>query len=350
MWRTTIGGSMDLRRCCCVLTLALFAVACAEPLDEVEPAPTWDGGTAREDAGGGFEDAGTADAGRDAGPGIGASAVKPNVMLLIDRSGSMAEPSDCGSTDCPSKWDQLLGLGAYLGEAKGLARLGMAMFPAPGEEGCGVAGALRVPLSESPDVDERILAETMSVSPGGRTPVAGALDSMGRIGGLDDPDRKNILLVLTDGRPNCSCTDDPVCEREAAVAAVERLRARDVPVDVDIIGFGQSARDADATLMAMAVAAGDDHYYQADTIEELIGTLYEVSTRNVPCRFHLDEWPEPDRLLVWKDDEEVPECTSEPCTEGYTYDPSTGVVELRGTSCEALRDGERHSVWFDTRP
>ena len=52
---------------------------------------------------------------------------------------------------------------------------------------------------------------------------------------------------------------------------------------------------------------------------------------------------------MWKDGTEVPACTSDACEEGYTYDPTTGVVEFRGASCVALRDGKRHDVWFDSR-
>ncbi|MCA9666677.1 MAG: VWA domain-containing protein [Myxococcales bacterium] len=279
---------------------------------------------------------------------VGASALKPNVMLLVDRSGSMAEPSDCGEATCPSKWTELLGLGPYLSEAKSLARLGLAMFPSPEDHGCSVRSAVRVPLSDALDVDAQILAAAKAVKPGGSTPVADALDAVGRNGGLDDPDRKNILLVLTDGKPNCACSgNDPVCERGTAVAAVQRLRA--AGVDVDIIGFGSSARDAHDTLTAMARAAGDEAYYQADTLEDLIGTLYKVGIENAPCRFHLDGSPEPEALIVWKDGVAVPACSSSDCAKGYTYDPDSGIVELRGESCAALRDGKAHDVWFDTK-
>ena len=68
----------------------------------------------------------------------------------------------------------------------------------------------------------------------------------------------------------------------------------------------------------------------------------------VPCSFNLDEWPEPDQLIVWLDDVQVPPCTQESCDSGYTYYPSEGIVDFHGETCAALRDGEQHLVWFDS--
>jgi hypothetical protein len=284
-------------------------------------------------------------------PGICYNAVKANVMLLVDRSGSMSEPADCGQASCPSKWDQLLSLSAYLGEAKGLANLGLAVFPSPEYNGCEVAGGLLVPLSGHPDVDDHIMAAIAQVRPGGKTPIAAALDELRLSGAISDPDRDNTVVILTDGKPNCACeNNDDACERDAVVAAIQRLENGDPPVDIDVIGFGASAHEAHETLAAMAQAAGDDHYYQSDTIEDLIGTMYEISVGKVPCTFDLDEWPEPDKLIVWMDDVQVPPCTTDPCESGYTYDPSEGVVEFHGVTCNALRDGEGHNVWFDQLP
>ena len=45
----------------------------------------------------------------------------------------------------------------------------------------------------------------------------------------------------------------------------------------------------------------------------------------------------------------MPACSSSDCAKGYTYDPDSGIVELRGESCAALRDGKAHDVWFDTK-
>ncbi len=284
----------------------------------------------------------------DPSPGnLGYQPVKPNVMLLIDRSGSMAEPADCGTSSCPSKWNQLLTLEAYLAEGKQVARLGLAVFPSAEYNGCSVSSGLLVPLSDAPDVDQQIMAAIQGITPGGQTPIAAALDEIGLVGGLDDRERDNIVLVMTDGKPNCACIDDDACEKDHAVSAVERLANSDPPVDIDIIGFGTSAQQAHETLSAMATAAGDDKYYQSDTIEELIATLYEIGTASAPCKFYLDETPEPAKLIVWLDGTQVPLCPAEPCDSGYTYDLAEGLVELHGATCDLVRDGQPHQVWFD---
>lgn len=322
-------------------SLAL-ACACAPPVGPDSEDPT-----DRPDSGAG---ASSTDAGPAEVPGIRSSAIKPNVMLLIDRSGSMATPTDCGAASCPSRWDELLSLGSYLAEAKQLARLGLAVFPGYGQS-CGVDANILVPLGDAENIDELILTAAAQSAPGGGTPLAAALDRVVEQGRLDDPQRDNILLIMTDGDPNCACptNGDRACERASAVAAVERAVRRPVPIDIDVIGFSSSALSAQQTLTAMAAAAGDARYYQANTIEELIGTLYEVSVSRVPCKFNLDEWPEPGRLIVWMDGQQVAACTAQPCQRGYVYDPTTGVVVFEGETCAALRDGQHHQVWFDSR-
>ncbi len=97
----------------------------------------------------------------------------------------------------------------------------------------------------------------------------------------------------------------------------------------------------------MAIAAGDDQYYQSDTIEELIGTLYEIGTSSAPCKYYLDGTPEPDKLIVWLDNDQVPACSAAPCASGYTYQQAQALVEFHGATCELLRNGEPHQVWFD---
>lgn len=294
-------------------------------------------------------------AARPSAVGITYEQPAPNVLLLVDRSGSMAEPGACTTSPCPSKWQQLLALGGYLNDVKTRARLGLGVFPAPEDRDCGVSSELLVPISQAANIDQQILNAVADLGPGGRTPIAAALAAVGQSGALDDPARDNVVVLLTDGMPNCACESDSECERSEAVAAVEALRNRNVPIRVDVVGFGESADVASETLSAMAMAAGTDlpgdvKYFRASTIEELIARLYQVAAGLAPCRFSLDDRPAPDDLVVHLDDTEVAACENAPCGAGYTYDTTQGTVELYGASCAAIRDGQCHQVWFESRP
>lgn len=288
-------------------------------------------------------------------PGIGYEQPRPNVMLLVDRSGSMSAPGGCAAGSCPSKWQQLLALGGYLADVKQHARLGLTVFPSLEGEACSVGAGTMVPLSDADDVDAQILDSVARIAPGGRTPIAAALDALTATGALDDPTRDNVIVLLTDGQPNCTCEgDDADCEREEAIAAVTRLADRPVPVTLDVVGFGASATAASATLSAMAETAGSAipgpvSYFQAETVEQLIGRLYQVAAGLAPCRFLLDELPAEDALVVHVDDGEAEACADAPCLAGYSYDRAGGVVELHGETCEAIRDGGCHNVWFESR-
>ena len=263
-----------------VLPLALlaFGVACEDPLEGQRQynfgdadAP-WPSGEEGEGEGGGGS--------CPAVGGISYERPRPNVMLLVDRSGSMAEPGACDDATCPSKWQQLLALAPYLEDIKSHARLGLSVFPSSGTDGCGVSAGVQVPLSDAPNVDEQILNAVAGLAPDGRTPIASALDEVSFAGGLDDPSRDNVVVLLTDGQPNCACNGDAACEQQAAVEAVQRLRGLNVPIRLNVVGFGSGAEEASETLSAMAVAAGTAipgpvSYFQAGTIEELGVKGYE---------------------------------------------------------------------------
>ena len=236
-------------RAVCVAGLSLGLIAGCEyaPLEssrdagrDAGPAAAMDGGPApMTDAGPRRIDAGPADL-SDAG--LGFDSIPSNVLLLIDRSGSMAQPSGCGVGACGSRWDQILALGGYLAEVKRGARLGAAFFPSTVSDGCAVDSYPAVPLGDDESIDEQIMSAARRTRPGGSTPLAAALDEMRINGGVDDLTRDNNLVILTDGHPNCACPGGSVeCEREVAIEAVSALANADPPVDIYVIGFGSGA-------------------------------------------------------------------------------------------------------------
>jgi hypothetical protein len=203
-------------------SLTLFAMACHGP----GPAPANDE---------------PSDAGRTARRKV------PNVMLVVDKSFSMnlpADPSDpdckrdgerCGTNTtnlcditpdssgrpkCPTRWTELqTAMNKFLPDAGAIASLGMTLFPENGDTHvCGGASRALFAISES-DVDAVQNAQAQAIKsaiqnvtqngvgpnrPNGGTPAASTLQTMLSERSLEDPERDNFVLLLTDGVPNCN--------------------------------------------------------------------------------------------------------------------------------------------------
>lgn len=168
---------------------------------------------------------------------VASKRLKPNVMLLVDKSGSMKEAiddtapgctancgesgrPDCGAS-CPTRISELRNaMSAFLLSSGTVARLGATTFPAG--EGCAVPTNIDVELPPRTTEDEgaepdlaasaaRIGTLINGPPPVGGTPTAASLAFLGTYSGLnvgasgeDDDYRDDFVLLLTDGLPNCN--------------------------------------------------------------------------------------------------------------------------------------------------
>jgi len=264
---------------------------------------------------------------------IEAVANKPNFMLLVDKSGSMDQPVDpsnlackvggnngpvcgdpgkvnpCDVSQCPTRWSELTkALDSYLTQFPLIGRYALSLFPEPeSNAGCGPTTAQRFALpTTSSDTDATLQAqadgtkakldEVTSCSPagptctGGGTPTAASLAFLSSVNELvNDDTRDQIVILFTDGLPNCNpalasvagtvackCTFGPNLDDCAAglppfsgagcldvdnsVTAVQFLASKGVQTYV--VGFGAeltgtvgpSAANARDTLQRIAVA------------------------------------------------------------------------------------------------
>jgi hypothetical protein len=245
---------------------------------------------------------------------IAARARKPNLMLLVDTSGSMTDPVDksdpdctsggvtcgdarpCNTATCPTRWSELqAAMNGFLTDNGTIARIGLATYP--NNDSCGgtatdadVTATISIPLPDAEKDDTATLAanaelvknkilsirnySTTETMPQGGTPTS---KSLKLVGSALESDREDFVVLLTDGLPNCNdkfpSTDTCFCtlsdctyakeigclDTNASVAAVRALS--DKQIKTIVIGFGAdfrgtstSATEGAKTLNSMAEA------------------------------------------------------------------------------------------------
>lgn len=243
--------------------------------------------------------------------------LKPNLMILVDKSGSMNAPLNsmlptCGNcsgatcpSSCPTRISELrTAMNQFLTTSSTVARMGLAFFP-KGEDttfsptGCAPTSEIAVDLpapsvsdtdtapltANATTVNMRIQGLGSATPVTGGTPTAGSLTFLGSYAGLlDDRDnRQDFVLLLTDGLPNCNpanplscssmppppanlCTLGPNCngqycragflDKDGVVTAVQQLRSRNISTIV--VGFGADFASPEAldVLNSMAEVGG----------------------------------------------------------------------------------------------
>ncbi|MBI2894064.1 MAG: hypothetical protein HYY06_10975 [Deltaproteobacteria bacterium] len=250
--------------------------------------------------------------------------VAPNLMLLVDRSNSMANFFPDGRR----KWDVLNdGLEESLPELEAVVRLGLTMFPGPS----GNCGGPDVDVAVGEGTAGAVLDALRSAEPLNATPLGDALGMLRRDEGLADPGRGNFILLVTDGGETCG--------REP-VRQTELMYAGDPMVQVHVVGLGSD--DIDEELLGeIAVAAHTDEeggVPSAATSDELSSAIGRVVDLVAPCSFDLAAWPrDPELVFVFLGEAAVPR--DDDGIEGFEYDAEANRLELHGSACRDVRAG-----------
>lgn len=346
----------------------------------------------------GSDNEGSSGDGSCGGQAVVAERVPVNLLVVIDRSGSMTQ-TPSGFTS--SKWDSLVAaLKSSLAGLEDKMAVGLVFFPDPASssaDGCGM------PLGDSVLVDIgpgqstvpliQVMLDDDSSKPAGNTPAANALALAHRYfttgAGAQLAGAKHVLLAL-DGGPNCnatiscdaaSCTvnvdrsaSDPAksacpidpasccgdgadpelnkscLDDDGTVAQVSALA--DIGVSTFVVGIPGSdlfagVLDALAVAGGHAVSATSPKYFEVTDAQELTDTLQSITTNLVKaCEFQLNSTPpDADKVNVFIDGQVVPKDGP----DGWEYDNSTTppTIVIKGATCDALQSEGAQSVSFE---
>ena len=290
----------------------------------------------------------------------GAAKVAPDVLIVLDASGSMNDDlmngtcnGGCGAT---SKWAQAVApINQVVTDTQANVNWGLKFFA--DDTNCAVNGnaAVGVGMNTAGAIATAIMGRTAGnggVANGSRTPTRAAVSQgAAYLMGINDMAPKYIVLA-TDGLPNCPASGNTGNDDSGpAVTAVANAYAAGIPVFV--IGVSTSGTGmADTTLNMMASAgglprAGSPSYYPVSSGAELSAALNTLVGVVASCNFAVGTPPNSntstDYIDVFGDGTLIPHDTSH--TNGWDYTDATHTsVQVYGSTCDAIMAGTITSV------
>jgi hypothetical protein len=256
----------------------------------------------------------------------------PNVMLVVDDSGSMADPV---GNSTQAKWDALrMAVEALLAKYPDAVQWGLSIFPQPlGDADSCSPGAIDVPIGPGNGTKiaaklNAIIASTLS----GSTPTPETLGAIQAARALSDTKNDNYILLVTDGVPTCA-------PASGVATTISALYAQTPSVRTFVVGIGNETESNPTLLDEWAVAghtarSGTPKYYQVNTLTDLTGSIDTILGAVASCNYALAQKPDdPSLLTAYFDGKAVP---IDPAN-GVTYDAASQSLVFHGAACDQIK-------------
>lgn len=265
------------------------------------------------------------------------------VLLVLDRSASMKDEPD-GADASTTKWDLVVpAVNQVITDTNTSISWGMKMFPEGSGDECDATA-----VTEHVDVELAAMnasnvtnAITMTMPEGNGTPTSGAIDRA--LAYLHAHASKNpqYILLATDGEPSCPKPSDSA--RMLAVQSVGTAAAEGVHTFV--VGVSTTKSSASGALSEMAIAGMEprdedpnplaSRYYLANSKDELVTALQQITGQISDCTFHWDQPPPvPDNIAVKVGGVKAPHDPK----NGWEYLGSDHKgVQVHGSWCEQIK-------------
>lgn len=253
------------------------------------------------------------------------TALKPNVMIVLDRSGSMGKSVPGAGK---SRWQVAQeALNQLFASYSNTIGFGLVMFSACNGAGCS-PGKISNPIgSYTTDIQKTVAATPLCNSGKNETVIGGTLNGLIGEVSLQVADRPNVIVLVTDGADNCG---------GGGAKAAAQLLAQAVSVKTYVVGFSGDVNASELT--SIAKAAGTAPYFQAENGTQLQSALSQIATGVATCTFKLDQVPPSGSLWVFfdKDPTGVPKDPN----NGFAYDAQTNTLTFHGAACGLIQQGK----------
>ncbi|MEW5848531.1 MAG: carboxypeptidase regulatory-like domain-containing protein [Myxococcota bacterium] len=298
------------------------------------------------------------------------------VLLVVDKSGSMAD--DLGTM---TRWDAAVdALREVTTRLDQDAAFGLVLFPAGNPflgcdspsppSGCPRCEAGIVAVEPAVGNAALISEALASTGPGGGTPIGPTMSLVRDWLVLNPSDTTTLVLLATDGAPNCNASLDPsacncpdtpggcwetaeLClDDGGTISAISDVAGQGVrtyvvglPGITDTDEF--TVQELDNVLKSMATAGGTNAgngtpYYHPENAQELTQDMTDIVLHNRACRFVIEDAPNDPALVEVTLDGVVVQ--RDPARRaGWDLVGERG-VELYGAPCEELQRGTEHDV------
>ena len=258
--------------------------------------------------------------------------VPPNVMIVLDRSGSMdGDVQDSNKT----RWEVAKEAIAQLVTGFDAdIRFGLDTYSSCTGTECS-AGSIVVPIgNQNAGPINGFLGgkglDYLCNSGNPETSTGNTLYALIGEGSLQDPQRSNAVLLITDGGENTECK---TVTNGAEAAA--KLLSQPLPVKTYVVGFSDAVI---GSLAGIAEAGGTEAPFNANNPASLAAALTTIADAVASCQFLLDSVPEDlTKIYVFFDDD--PAGVPLNAVDGWTYDPVTNTITFHGSACAGIQLG-----------
>jgi len=271
----------------------------------------------------------------------------PDLLVVLDRSGSMASPPPVFPPIFTSKWDIMhSGLQSIATSKDQSIKFGLLEFPS--DDNCAADATPEVPIMLGSHT--AIGSYFAARSPNGNTPAYIGLNSaLTYFNSIPVNPAGRYVLFATDGLPNCGGGVADTASDAETVAAVTALF--NAGIKTYVLGFGTFGLPTgvlnDAAVAGGEARPGATKFYEANSPADLDAALQQIAGGVIvpSCTYQLASVPPvPNDVTVTVNGMVVPRSTAH--TDGWDYYPDAMTITFFGSYCAQIMGGSITDVSF----